>query len=85
MKELNKNTNKFNVISIDKIEAPEGMSGEDWYHYTIGEGSSKIEGLRPGSLKMVTDHVNEYCHELNDRIGRGGSTYSPRAKQNTNK
>ena len=82
MKATNKNRNNFNVISIDKIDAPEGMTGDDWYHYTIGEGNSKIEGLRPGSLKKVTEHVNEYCAELNDRIGRGGSTYSPRAKQN---
>ncbi|MDH5425105.1 MAG: hypothetical protein OEY29_08940 [Gammaproteobacteria bacterium] len=81
MTNTSKTKRKFNVESIEEVSTPEGMSGDNWHRYIIGEGNSKIEGLRPGSLKNVTAHAQEYCDELNDRISRGGSTYSPRAKQ----
>lgn len=69
---------KYNLISIVKIDSPDGLPGDDWYRYVIGENNSKIEGLRAGSLKSVTQHAEEYARELNDRTNKGGSTYSPR-------
>lgn len=78
---INKRTHKYNVTSVEKVDTPEGMPGDDWHRYVLGEGTSKIEGLRPGTLGKVTEHAQKFCEELNDRIGRGGSTYSPRSKQ----
>jgi hypothetical protein len=69
---------KYNVKSIEKTDPPDGMQGDNWYHYVIGQGNSKIEGFRTGSLKSVTQHVNTYTEELNERIRTGGSTYAQR-------
>lgn len=71
---------KYDLISVDKIDTPDGLPGDDWYRYVIGQGTSKIEGFRSGSLNAVTKHCEEYTRELNDRINKGGSTYSPRKK-----
>ena len=69
---------KYNVVSVEKTDAPEGMQGDDWYHYVIGQGSSKIEGFRTGSLKSVTQHVESYAEDLTERMRNGGSTYAQR-------
>ena len=73
----------YDLISVEKIDTPNGLPGDDWYCYVIGQGSSKIEGFRSGSLKAVTQHCEEYARELNDRVSNGGSTYSPRKKVDT--
>ncbi len=67
---------KFHVISIEKSDPPEGMGEGEWYHYVIGGGSSQITGKRPGTLKSVTDHVEEFVGNLNQRPALG---YSPNA------
>lgn len=70
----------YELISVDKAETPAGMEGDNWYRYVLGQGTSKIEGLRSGSLKSVTQHAENYSNELNERIRSGGSTYSTRKK-----
>lgn len=72
---------KFNLELVEEIETPEGMTGDQWYRYVIGEGVSKIEGLRSGPLQNVKKHAQAFCDEINDRMERGGSTYSPRSSQ----
>ena len=67
---------KFNVISIEKSDPPEGMAEGEWYNYVIGQGSSQITGKRPGTLKSVTDYVEEFVGNLNQRTVLG---YSPNA------
>lgn len=57
----------FNVMSIEKTSAPEGMVGDDWYKYVIGKGSSEIQGLKMGTLNEVTEHANNVANDLNDR------------------
>jgi len=78
----NKNTSRpvYELISVDKIDTPAGLEGDNWYRYILGQGTSKIDGLRQGSLKSVTQHAEEYSKELNERIRSGGSTYSTRKK-----
>ncbi|MFO7604262.1 MAG: hypothetical protein R6X06_10685 [Gammaproteobacteria bacterium] len=71
---------KFNVISVEKASPPEGMPGDNWHRYIIGQGGSKIEGIKPGTLKAVTLHAETIAEDLNSRAGRGGSTYAPRKK-----
>ena len=74
---------KYDLISVEKIDTPKGLSGDDWYRYVIGRGTSKIEGFRSGTLNEVEIHCEGYTRELNDRANKGGSTYSPRKKVET--
>lgn len=66
---------KFKVISIDKTETPSGMSGDNWYRYVIGQGSSKIEGLTMGNMKEVTEHAEAIAVDLNGRSKGGNAAH----------
>jgi hypothetical protein len=70
--------NKYRVISVEKTDPPAGMEGGNWFHYIIGQGSSKIEGRRLGTLKAVTRHAEEFAENLNMRGTKGYSAYSSR-------
>lgn len=71
---------KYRVISVEKTSTPEGMTG-NWHHYVIGEGNSKIDGKRPGTLQAVTQHAETVAENLNSRVGRGSyPTYVARKK-----
>lgn len=69
---------KFPISRIEKTEPPEGVTEGDWYEYVIGEGSSEIKGKRAGSLKSVTEYVEEYAENLNQRSTLGYSAYAAR-------
>ena len=69
---------KYQVVTVEKITPPEGMPGDNWHRYVIGQGGAKIEGKKPGSLKAVTEHAETVAEDLNSRASRGGSTYAPR-------
>ena len=71
---------KHRVISIEKTDTPEGMTGDNWFRYVIGKGTSRIEGLRTGTLKAVTQHAEAYAEELNARGVRGYSASVTRKK-----
>ena len=76
---------KYKVVTIEKIKQPEGLPGDNWYEYVIGSGGSKIVGKKPGTLKSVTAHAEAVADDLNERNQRGGSTYAPRQKKETNR
>lgn len=68
-------------MTVEKTSPPEGMTG-NWHHYVIGEGNSKIEGKRPGTLQAVTQHAETVAESLNSRIGKGSvPTYVSRKKE----
>jgi hypothetical protein len=69
---------KFRVTSVEKSDPPKGISGDDWYHYVISQGPSKIMGQRPGTLKSVTEHAEEFVENLNRRAALGYSAYAAR-------
>jgi len=71
---------KYRVMSVEKTATPEGMPEGNWYSYVIGQGRSKIEGLRPGTLKTVTEHAKSVANDLNDR-GPNGLTYAVTSKK----
>lgn len=73
--------NKFQVVSVEKTEPPEGMPAGNWYRYVIGQGGSKIDGLKLGTLKTVTEHAECVAEDLNTRATKGTSTYAPRQKK----
>lgn len=67
---------KFNVMNIEKISTPDGMVGDNWYQYVVGQGSSEIKGLTMGTLKQVTEHANKIADDLNDRSKGKKTSYS---------
>ena len=75
---------KYQVISIDKIDTPEGMPDGDWYCYVIGFGNSKIDGKKPGTLRSVTQHAEAIAEDLNLRSQSKKSVYAPKQNQNNN-
>ena len=58
---------KYNVVSIEKIDTPDGMAGDNWHRYIIGQGGGKIEGLKEGTLNEVTLHAENFAEDLNGR------------------
>ena len=80
MPEENTNKLKYYVVTVEKTATPEGLPGNNWYRYVIGQGGSKIEGKKPGSLKAVTQHAETIAEDLNARRHKGGSTYTTRKK-----
>ena len=58
---------KYEVISIESIDTPTGMTGDSWFRYIVGEGGGKIEGLKEGTLKDVTLHAENFAEDLNVR------------------
>jgi hypothetical protein len=81
--ELNEDTytQKFRVESVEKTDAPEGLPGSDWHRYVIGQGRSKIEGLKTGTLAAVTRHAEAVADDLNLRATKGNSTYVSRGRR----
>lgn len=71
---------KYQVESVEKTVSPEGMPGSDWYRYVIGQGRSRIEGRKPGTLKDVTRHAESVAEDLNNRAVNGYSAYAPRRR-----
>ncbi len=66
------NNSEYEVTSVEKTTAPEGMSGDNWYHYVIRRGKQVIDGKKPGSLKAVTEHAASVAELINSRHLRGG-------------
>ena len=73
---------KYQVLSINEIDTPNGMPDGNWYCYVIGYGKSRIEGKKPGSLKDVTQHAEAVANDLNLRSQSKKSVYAPRQNQN---
>ncbi|MEA1890992.1 MAG: hypothetical protein U9N50_14595 [Pseudomonadota bacterium] len=66
------NENEYQVTTVEKTTAPEGMLGDNWYHYVIRRGKQVIDGKKPGSLKTVTEHAASVAELINSRHLRGG-------------
>ena len=57
----------FEVVSVISVEAPPGLSGDDWFRYVIRQGHNQIIGFRSGSKVNVTFAIEDIVHRLNDR------------------
>ena len=64
--------NQYEVTSVEKTTAPEGMSGDNWYRYVITRGEQVIDCKKTGSLKTVTEHAASVAELINSRHLRGG-------------
>lgn len=67
---------KYQVVSIEKTDTPEGMPGDDWYRYIVGQGGAKIEGLKAGTLQEVSLHAKIFAEDLNGRSKGGNAGYA---------
>lgn len=73
-------TAKYRVMAVTKTSPPEGMTGL-WHRYVIGEGNSRIDGKRTGTLQAVTQHAESVAETLNSRAVKGSfPTYVLRKK-----
>lgn len=69
---------QFRIMSIERTDPPENVSGGEWYRYTIDHDASPIDGLRSGSYQSVKQHLEEYVANLNARAAYGYSNYAAR-------
>ena len=78
-----KKKNPYSVINVEKIDAPEGLPGDNWYRYIIDYGKSTIEGKKAGTLKLVKQHAETIVEDLNSRSFASGnsSTYGSRNRK----
>jgi len=70
----------YRVERVEKTTPPDGMEGDNWHLYVVGQGSSKIEGKKAGTLEDVTQHAEVFAEDLNSRMRGGGSTYASRKR-----
>lgn len=74
---------RFNVMSVEKTSAPSGMTGDNWFEYVIGQGTSEIQGLKVGTLAGVTEHANSVADDLNDRLNSKKTGYTQSQNKKT--
>ena len=74
---------KFTVMNIEKINTPDGMAGDNWYQYVVGQGTSEIKGLTMGTLKQVTEHANNVANDLDERSKGKKTGYSSNQNNKT--
>lgn len=58
---------RYRVVSINAVRAPEGCTGSDWHVYRISQGDNAITGYRRGDLARVTVEVETIVTALNGR------------------
>ena len=78
----NKSSNlKYQLVSIEKTNPPEGMKDGDCYRYVICRGRSEIVCIRSGTLQAVTEYAEDFAKSLNNRASTGYSTYAARKQK----
>lgn len=69
----------FEVTELEKTDAPEGGTGQDWYRYVLHNGNATITGQRQGTREAVTAYATQFAQQLNARGFRGQSAWAPRS------
>lgn len=58
----------YEIVSIQRAEPPPGTESSNWHGYVIAfAGTNTVRGYRQGSLKDVTNAVEELVEQLNER------------------
>jgi hypothetical protein len=70
----------YKVVTVEKIDTPEGMPGNNWHRYVIQREKSEIKGMKPGTLNSVTQHAEEIAADLNLRAGGASTAYAARKR-----
>jgi len=71
----------FKVACVEKIDAPDGGEGHDWYRYVLESGRSTVTGQRRGSRKDVLAYATQCTEQMNARGLTGQSIWSPRGRK----
>jgi len=71
----------YQVVTVEKSDAPEGASGGNWYRYVIELEGQSIVGNRRGTQKQVTEYAKECAENLSNRFSRGRTHWSSRNKK----
>lgn len=58
---------RYRLVSLDAVRAPEGCVGKDWHVYRIAQGENGITGYRRGDLAGVRVDVEAIVTALNER------------------
>ncbi len=79
----------YEMVSVQRAEAPPGAEGSNWHRYVIAfGGSNNIQGCRQGNLNDVTGAVEEIVAQLNERHrGKHGRVHlvpTPKKKPTSN-
>jgi hypothetical protein len=61
---------RYRVVSVEPVPAPEGCAGADWFVYRIAQGVNEITGYRRGTREAVRADVDTIVAGLNDRRSR---------------
>ena len=72
----------YQVVSVEKTDPPEGVTGGNWYRYVIELDGQTIVSSRRGTLKQVTEYAKECAANMSTRFSRGRSDWS---RRNANK
>ena len=68
----------YQVVTVEKTDPPEGITGGSWYRYVIELEGQTIVSSRRGTLKQVTEYAKECAENMSNRFYRGRSHWSSR-------
>ncbi len=73
----------YEITSVRRTEPPSGVECSNWYQYEISfEGSNTLQGYQQGSLAAVTEAVEKFVAQLNERhLGKRGRVQLPLGKK----
>lgn len=58
---------RYKLKSIEKVTAPYGMAGENWYQFVIANEFNTINGFRAGKKKEVSKIATDSVNRLNEK------------------
>jgi RNA recognition motif-containing protein len=68
----------YRLASVEKVVGTELVPADrDWYRYTLTSGSSRITGLRCGTMAEVTEYAVNSAEAFNLRNSINGNRSSP--------
>ena len=66
----------YEIVSVQRAEAPQGGEGTEWHNYVITQGRNTIHGCRQGSHAVVLSEVEAIVVRLNERrLHKRGRTH----------
>lgn len=61
------NDEPFELLSVQRSDAPDGGQGKDWACYKIQQGHNVITGYRRGTLAAIKQAAEDIVLALNER------------------
>ena len=77
------NQQPYKLKSLVASNPPAGAAGNNWFHYSIAQGSNIINGYRQGQLDSIYNDLTQNIEALNERRKgrRGRVDFIPSKKQ----